>query len=72
MKTMTCSQMGGMCDQAITAATPEEMISLGMEHLKVSHPEMIASIESMPADHPLMVEWKKKFDEEWEKTPENS
>ncbi len=72
MKTMTCKQMGGMCDTAITAATPEEMISKGMDHLREAHPEMVASIESMPADHPMMVDWNKKFMEEWEKTPENA
>ncbi|MDB5254993.1 MAG: hypothetical protein JWL92_369 [Candidatus Nomurabacteria bacterium] len=72
MKTMTCRQMGGMCDTAITAATPEEMINKGMDHLREAHPEMVASIESMPKDDPLMLDWSKKFMEGWEKTPENA
>lgn len=72
MKTMTCKAMGGMCDEPISANTPDEMIANGMEHLKVAHPEMVASIEAMPKDDPLMVDWQKKFDETWAATPENN
>ena len=72
MKTMTCKQMGGMCDKPITAANKDEMLTKGMEHLSESHPEMAADVNAMPKDHPMMVEWGKKFDEEWEQTPENA
>lgn len=69
---MTCKQMGGMCDEKVTGATPEEMIAHGMDHLRVAHPEMVDTIESMPADHPMMVQWRKTFDEEWANTPEST
>jgi hypothetical protein len=71
MKKMTCRQMGGMCDEVITGSTPEEMIAHGMEHLKAAHPEMVASIEAMPKDDPLMVDWQKNFDEAWAAAPES-
>lgn len=34
MKTMTCKQLGGACDQTFRAATFEEMASLSKEHGK--------------------------------------
>ncbi len=72
MKTMTCKQMGGMCDEAMTAGTQEEMMNAGMAHLEVAHPEMAAGIKAMPKDDPKMVEWGTKFATDWASTPENS
>ncbi len=69
MKTMTCAQMGGMCDEKVSGSTPEEMIVSGVRHLEVAHPDMANDIKSMPSDHPVMVEWKDKFMKEWEATP---
>jgi hypothetical protein len=64
--------MGGTCDEAMTAATPDEMIALGMKHLEVAHPEMAADIEKMPKDDPMMVKWYGDFMKKWEAAPENS
>ena len=72
MKTMTCRQMGGMCDEALTAGTSDEMMAEGMVHLESAHPEMAASIKAMPKDDPQMMEWGKKFSADWASTPDNS
>ena len=61
MKTMTCAQMGGMCEEKINGNTPEEMVANGMTHLELAHPEMAAQIKSMPTDHPELVKWHDKF-----------
>ena len=71
MKTMTCNQMGGPCEAAISGGTVEEMMTAGMAHMEAAHPEMAADIKAMPKDDPKMVEWNKKFMEDWEKTPDN-
>ena len=34
MKTMTCKQLGGACEQTFSAATFEEMAGLNKEHGK--------------------------------------
>tara|TARA_B100000768_G_scaffold5779_1_gene6765 strand:- start:348 stop:482 length:135 start_codon:yes stop_codon:yes gene_type:complete len=34
MKTMTCKQLGGACEQTFSAATFEEMAGLSKEHGK--------------------------------------
>lgn len=67
---MTCREMGGMCDEAMTASTSEEMIQKGMAHLEAAHPEMAANIKAMPKDDPKMVEWSEKFQKDWENAPE--
>ena len=72
MKTMSCAQMGGPCEEKITAETPDEMIAKGMVHIEASHPEMAADIKAMPQDDPKMVEWSKKFAEDWAATPDNA
>jgi hypothetical protein len=34
MKSMTCNQLGGVCDKVFTAATFEEMAALSQQHGK--------------------------------------
>lgn len=72
MKTMTCRQMGGMCDHKMTAATSDEMMKIGMEHLEAAHPQMAADIKAMPKDDPKMVEWYNKFMADWAALPEDA
>ena len=71
MKTMTCAQMVGMCDTAMSAGSKDEMMGKGMTHLEEAHPEMAANIKAMPKDDPQMVEWGKKFDADYEASPEH-
>ncbi len=72
MKTLTCAQMGGMCDAPITAGSKDEMMTKGMEHLEAVHPEMAATVKEMPKEDPSMVAWEEKFNKEWEETPDNT
>jgi hypothetical protein len=69
MKTITCRQMGGMCDEKLSADTYEGMLDVGMKHVEAAHAEMAESIKKMPKDHPMMVEWEKNFRKTWEETP---
>ena len=74
MKTMTCKQLGGACDEKFTAATFEEMAELskqhGMEmfqkqdadHLKVMA-EMKALMEKPGAMEEFFTQKRKEFDE---------
>ena len=70
MKTMTCAQMGGPCDTAISAETKDEMMSKGMAHIEEAHPEMAADIKAMAHDAPEMVAWQQKFNADWDATPD--
>ena len=70
MKTLTCKQMGGPCDEKITAGSYKEMMDKGWEHVAKAHPEMAKDIQAMPKDDPKMVEWEKGFKAEYEAAPE--
>ena len=72
MKTMTCSQLGGMCEEKIQGATENELMGNGMKHLEVAHPEMAETVKTMPQDDPMMVEWSKKFHTDFEAAPEDA
>jgi predicted small metal-binding protein len=70
MKTITCRKMGGPCDAPLSANTYDEMMKVGMDHLKMAHPEMVESIEKMPKDDPMMVKWDQDFRKTWADTPD--
>ncbi len=71
MKTLTCRQMDGMCDEPISAETSQQMIDVCMEHVKMAHPDMAKNIEATPKDDPKMVAWYEKFMKTWAETPED-
>lgn len=70
MKTITCRQMGGMCDVPLSANSYDEMMMVGMQHLDQAHPEMSADIKKMPKDDPKMLEWEVGFKKTWADTPD--
>ena len=71
MKTMTCADLGGPCEEKISGNTPDEMMANGMAHLEEAHPEMAADVKGTPPDDPTMAEWNRKFKERWANTPED-
>lgn len=60
---MTCKEMGGMCDTAMTASTADEMIKKGMEHVRAAHPEMVPAIEAMTDEEGA--KWNAEFMTKW-------
>ncbi len=67
---MTCAQMGGPCETAITGATEEEMMANGMKHLEAAHPEMAAGVKAASPTDPMMVSWMEKFKADFAAAPE--
>lgn len=47
MKTLTCAQMGGPCQTAISGNDLAEISQNGMKHLQAAHPEMTKDMENM-------------------------
>jgi len=73
MKTMSCKQLGGACDQTFSANTFEEMASLSKEHGKemfkkndAAHLEAMRSIQKLMETPNAMQDWfeekRKAFD----------
>lgn len=55
MKTMTCRQLGGACDEEFTAATFDEMAELSKRHgVKMYQQQDQAHIKAMQAMQTLM------------------
>lgn len=70
MKTMTCSQMGGSCDASMTAATAEEMATMGMAHLHEAHPEHAAEVAASTQEEKDA--WMADFQAKWDAAPEDA
>lgn len=78
MKTMTCKQLGGVCDIEFQAETWEEMVEKskehGMEMVKKGDEEHIAVMEKMKegmGDPEAMKEWVDKMQKMFDELPEN-
>lgn len=68
MKTLTCAQLGGPCETAISGNTADEMMNVGMEHVKAAHPEMVAGITNMTPEQGET--WNKEFQAKFATAPE--
>ena len=52
MKTMTCRQLGGPCDQQLTASTWDEMVQAMTRHVLDRHPETAKEMKRMHEEDP--------------------
>ncbi len=78
MKTMTCNQLGGACDQKFQANTFEEMAELsqqhGMEMLKkndAAHLAAMGKVQELMKNPEAMAEWFEDKQKEFEELPED-
>ena len=67
MKTMTCRQMGGPCDDKISANSPDEMMKKGMEHAEKNHPDLAKKMKEMSPEE--RKDWNHSFMKAWGMTP---
>ena len=78
MKTMTCKQLGGACDQAFHANTFEELTELSKQHgmeifqkQDATHLESMAQIMQLMQSPQAMNDWMEQRKQEFEALPEN-
>ena len=69
MKTMTCKQLGGKCDQKLSADTWDEMVKSMTEHVMEKHPDVAAEMQTMHNEDPK--KWGKEMKPKWDATPED-
>ncbi len=74
---MTCRQMGGPCDAVIEAATPEEMMSKGGQHITdmlaqgdTTHQEAKQMMDEAQQDPAKMEAWRNQFMQTYNSLPE--
>lgn len=69
MKTMTCRELGGPCDEELSASTWDDMVSTMTDHVMENHPETANEMERMHEEDPEM--WGRKMKPKWEAKPES-
>ena len=76
MKTMTCKQMGGICDMPISGETPQEMMDNGTKHIQEmveqgdeEHKKVLTMMDEMQKDPNSAREWNDKFMSDFEALP---
>ena len=52
MKVMTCRELGGPCDQELSASTWEEMVKTMTKHVMEKHPDTAKAMEKMHNEDP--------------------
>jgi predicted small metal-binding protein len=64
MKTMTCRELGGTCDQRLSANSWDEMVQKMTKHVVDKHPDVAKDMEKMHNEDPKKWgrEMKPKFD----------
>lgn len=67
MKTMTCTELGGKCDQKISAASWNDMVQAMTKHVIEKHPDVAKEMEKMHNRDPK--EWSTEIKPKWDATP---
>jgi predicted small metal-binding protein len=70
MKTMTCKELGGTCDQKLSAESWNEMVGLMVKHVTEKHPDVGKQMEQMHNQDPK--KWGRETKPKWDATPEGS
>jgi predicted small metal-binding protein len=68
VKAMTCTQLGGKCDERLTAESWDEMVKVMTKHVIEKHPDLAKHMEKMHEKDPR--KWGKEMKPKWEATPE--
>jgi predicted small metal-binding protein len=68
MKSMTCKELGGPCDEKLTAGTWEEIVKKMTKHVMDKHPETAKAMERMHNKDPK--QWSREMKPKWDAKPE--
>ena len=69
MKTMTCRELGGACDQQLSAKSWDEMVQKMTEHVLEKHPDVAVRMKEMHEEDPKR--WGREMKPKWEAAPES-
>jgi hypothetical protein len=68
VKSMTCREHGGKCDQKLTANSWDEMVKVMTKHVMEKHPDVAKTMEKMHNEDPK--KWGKQMKPKSEAAPE--
>lgn len=64
MKTLTCRQLGGTCEQKLSANSWDEMAKVMTKHVMDKHPEVAKKMEKMHNEDPQR--WARENKPKWQ------
>jgi len=70
VKFMTCRELGGPCDQKLSADTWDEMVKTMTKHVMEKHPDTAEAMKKMHDADPK--KWGREMKPKWEAKPEAS
>jgi predicted small metal-binding protein len=70
MKTLTCKELGGVCDKQLSANTWEEMVQVMTKHVMANHPDVAKKMEAMHKQDPKR--WGNENKPKWERARETT
>jgi len=68
MKTMKCKELGGKCEQKLSADSWDEMVSVMTKHVMDKHPDVAQKMEEMYKQDPR--KWSEETRPKWDAAPE--
>ena len=68
MKTLTCKELGGKCDQKLSAGTWDELVKVMTKHVMEKHPDAAKEMEKMHKEDPK--KWGRETKRKWDAVPE--
>ena len=67
MKTMTCRELGGSCDEKLSASSWDEMVQVMTKHVMDNHPDVAKEMEKMHNEDPQQCG--REMKPKWEAAP---
>ena len=67
MKTLTCKELGGKCDQPLSASSWDEMVQKITHHVMECHPDVAKDMERMHNQDPE--KWGREMKPKWDSAP---
>ena len=68
MKTLTCRELGGKCDEKLSAETWDGMVKAMTKHVMANHPDVAKEMERMHNEDPK--KWGKEMKPKWDAAAE--
>jgi predicted small metal-binding protein len=69
MKTMRCKDLGGVCDEKLSAGSWDEIVMTMTKHVMKNHPELAKQMEAMHNEDPKR--WSRENKPRWDAAPES-
>ena len=70
MKTLTCKELGGTCDEKLSAGSWDEIVTVMTRHVMEKHPDVAKKMEAMHNEDPKR--WSRETKPKWDAAPEES